>query len=428
MNKAMKKNKRQTVHYAWKIMAACIMIKLGSSGAIHAAMSNFVAPIVEELGCQVSELTMFTSIQAVAMALLYTTAAKLLTTRRPGLIIGAASVVEISGLALMASYRSVTMFYLSGALIGIAQAFSGFVAMPILLNMWFKKKNGTVLGIVTAVGTAATMGYSLLSGQLITSFGWRWAYLIMALMSAVITIPAVFILIKSPEEVGCEPYGIEEAEKKVMPGGGEAVCGLSKKEAFKLPLLYLAWTACVFYSYGSGVQGYITPFATMELHQTVNFGAMAAVIVSLGGTFSSLIVGRINDRFGVKAGLAWGAVTTGIGYTMMFLSYTNPLFLYPAAFITGLGSSMYMVQCPLLAGSIVGDKQYSEIWALMMMVNSLIGGGLYSSIGLFYDRFGSYSGAFLMGIILYVAAGAMGMISVNRGKKKGYFYESNRKR
>ena len=255
MNKAMKKNKRQTVHYAWKIMAACIMIKLGSSGAIHAAMSNFVAPIVEELGCQVSELTMFTSIQAVAMALLYTTAAKLLTTRRPGLIIGAASVVEISGLALMASYRSVTMFYLSGALIGIAQAFSGFVAMPILLNMWFKKKNGTVLGIVTAVGTAATMGYSLLSGQLITSFGWRWAYLIMALMSAVITIPAVFILIKSPEEVGCEPYGIEEAEKKVMPGGGEAVCGLSKKEAFKLPLLYLAWTACVFYSYGSGVQG-----------------------------------------------------------------------------------------------------------------------------------------------------------------------------
>ena len=63
MNKAMKKNKRQTVHYAWKIMAACIMIKLGSSGAIHAAMSNFVAPIVEELGCQVSELTMFTSIQ-----------------------------------------------------------------------------------------------------------------------------------------------------------------------------------------------------------------------------------------------------------------------------------------------------------------------------------------------------------------------------
>lgn len=414
----MKKRQKSKVHYAWKIMIACIMIKLGSAGAIHAAMSNFVAPIVEELGCQVSELTMFTSIQAIAMALLYTTAARLLTTKRPGLIIGAASIVEISGLALMASYRSVHMFYLSGALIGIAQAFSGFVAMPILLNMWFKKKNGTVLGIVTAVGTAATMGYSLLSGQLITYFGWRSAYLIMALMSAIITIPAVFLLIKSPKEVGCEPYGIEEAgESPVMPKGGEAVFGLSKQEAFRLPLLYIAWTACVLYSYGSGVQGYITPFATMELKQTVNFGAMVSVVASMGGTVSSLIVGRINDRFGVKAGLAWGAITTGIGYAVIFLSYANPLMLYPAAFITGLGSSMYMVQCPLLAGNIIGDRQYSEIWALMMMVNSLIGGGLYSSIGLFYDKMGSYGGAFLMGIVLYAVAGILGTISVNRGNK-----------
>lgn len=414
----MRKSQKTGIHYAWKIMIACIMIKLGSAGAIHAAMSNFVTPIVEELGCQVSELTMFTSIQAIAMALLYTTAAKLLTSKRPGLIIGAASVVEISGLALMSSYRSVHMFYLSGALIGIAQAFSGFVAMPILLNMWFKKKNGTVLGIVTAVGTAATMGYSLLSGQLITCFGWRTAYLIMALMSAVITVPAVFLLIKSPQEAGCEPYGIEEAEEETaMHKGGEEAFGLSKKEAFRMPLLYIAWTACVLYSYGSGIQGYITPFATMELKQTVNFGAMVSVAASLGGTISSLIVGRINDRFGVKAGLAWGAVTTGIGYAIIFLSYGNPMMLYPAAFITGLGSSMYMVQCPLLAGNIVGDRQYSEIWALMMMVNSLIGGGLYSSIGLFYDKMGSYSGAFLMGIVLYAAAGVLGAVSVNRGSK-----------
>lgn len=414
----MKKSNKTTMHYAWKIVIACIMIKLGSAGAIHAAMSNFVAPIVEELGCQVSELTMFISIQAVSMALLYTTAARLLTTKRPGLIIGAASVVEISGLALMAVYRSVRMFYLSGVLIGSAQAFSGFVAMPILLNMWFKKKNGTVLGIVTAVGTAATMGYSLLSGQLITSFGWRRAYLIMALMSAVITVPAVFLLIRSPEEVGCAPYGAEEAiSEDVSQRENREVSGLSKKQAFRLPLLYLAWTACVLYSYGSGVQGYITPFATMELHQSVNFGAMAGVIISLGGTFSSLIVGRINDRFGVKAGLAWGAATTGIGYAMIFLSYGNPLMLYPSAFITGLGSSMYMVQCPLLAGSIVGDREYSKIWALMMMVNSLIGGGLYSSIGLFYDRLGSYGGAFLMGIVVYAAAGVLGMISVNRSNR-----------
>ena len=52
-----------------------------------------------------------------------------------------------------------------------------------------------------------------------------------------------------------------------------------------------------------------------------------------------------------------------------------------------------------------------------MMVNSLIGGGLYASIGLFYDRGGSYSGAFVMGIALFIAAMLMGMLSISLSKK-----------
>ena len=62
------------MHYAWKVVIACILIKIGSAGALSASMGNFVTPIVQELGCQVSQFTMVTSIQAVAMALLYTTA------------------------------------------------------------------------------------------------------------------------------------------------------------------------------------------------------------------------------------------------------------------------------------------------------------------------------------------------------------------
>ena len=141
------------------------------------------------------------------------------------------------------------------------------------------------------------------------------------------------------------------------------------------------------------------------------------VFSNLGGTLSSIIVGKINDRYGVKAGLLWGGVTTALGYTIMFLSFRNPLFVYPAIFVVGLGNSMYMVQCPLLARNIVGTAHYSEIWSLMMMINSLIGGGLYASIGLFYDKFGSYRGAFVMGIVLYAIAGILGAISIDKSRK-----------
>ncbi len=190
--------KRKKMHYAWKVVIACIAIKVGSAGVTMACMGNFVTPIVKELGCQVSEFTMFTSIEAISMALLYTFAAKMLTTKKIGLVVGIASVAEVTGVLMMSSYHSVYLFYLSGAIIGIAQAFTGFVAIPIIINMWFKKNAGTVLGVVVAVGSAAIVFYSLLSAQLITAFGWRQAYLIMGIMAAVLTIPAVFFFFKSP--------------------------------------------------------------------------------------------------------------------------------------------------------------------------------------------------------------------------------------
>lgn len=410
------------LHYAWKIVMACILLKVGTGGAVMAATGNFITPIVKELGCPVSALTMFVSIEAVAMALLYTTASRILTTKRIGLVMGIASLAEVIGLGLMSSYHNVYMFYFSGALIGVAQAFTGFVAVPIVLNMWFRKKTGTVLGIVVAVGSAATVGYGLLSALLIANFGWRSSYLILAAMALVITVPAVFVLIKSPKEVGCEPYGADDPDvfdspASKAPASGNSEWGLTRKQAFSAPFLYFAWAACLFYSYGSGVSGYIATFSTMELGQSIYFGARAAMCMSFGGIACSLMLGYINDKFGVKAGLVWGAFFTTLGYVVMLMSFQNPVLVYPAAVAVGLGSSMYTVQCPLLARSVVGSKHYSDIWSIMMMANSLIGGGLYSSIGLFYDKGGSYSGAFVMGMALYIGALVVGVLSINLSKK-----------
>ena len=422
------------MHYAWKIMIACIFMKLGNGGMVVSIAGNFVTPIVNELGCQVSEFTMLVSIEAVAMACFYTLAAKLLVTKRIGRIIGFASLAEIIGVMLMASYRSVPMFYISGIIIGIAQAFTGYVAIPIVINMWFHKKAGTVLGIVIAVSSAATVVYGLLSAQLITMFGWRAAYLILGAMGFVITVPIVFLVIKSPDEAGCTAYGADENEAEgaqkqqeysdsgessgnVQTGKSSSVWGLTRREAFRSPVFYLAWITCLCYSIGSGVSGYIATFSTMEMKQTISFGARAGMFLYIGTIACSVILGHINDKFGVKAGLAWGALFTTLGYGVMFLSFRNVWYIMPGALVIGLGNSMYTVQSPLIARSVLGEKEYSSIWSVMMIGNSLIGGGLYSALGLFYDKLGSYRGAFLLAIVLHVGALAVGAAAVSRGEK-----------
>ena len=218
---------------------------------------------------------------------------------------GFASLAEVIGLGLMSTYHSVYMFYFSAALIGVAQSFTGYVAIPAVINMWFKKNNGTVLGVVIAIGSAATMLYSLLTGQLISNFGWRQSYFIMAIMAAILTVPAVFLFIKRPEEAGCEPYGAGE-EVATINDSGDGF-SLTKQQALKMPMFYLAWLACVCFSYGSGVAYYTQTFSTIELGQSITFSSIIGVCLSLGTIFSSLIVGRINDRLGVRAGACMGS-------------------------------------------------------------------------------------------------------------------------
>ncbi len=154
----------------------------------------------------------------------------------------------------------------------------------------------------------------------------------------------------------------------------------------------------------------------MELGQRVNFGARVGMFMSVGGILCSFILGRINDRFGSKAGLLWGAVTTVTGFTIIIMSLRNVSLVMPGSFVVGLGSAMYGVQSPILAKEVLGDKHFSSIWSIMMIANSLIGGGLYSSFALFYDIGGTYKGAFITGAILYLLALVVGVISINGAK------------
>lgn len=404
-------------HYAYVILAACVILKIGA-GAMAACIANFIAPVVREFGCLVSEFTLMSSIMAISMSLLYTVAAKTLDKLPIGRVMGVAAICEAVGVALLATYQSIEWFYLSGVLIGGAQAFTGLVATPIVINMWFKKKTGTMLGIVIAVQQVATVGFGLLAGQMITAIGWRPAYLVLAAV-VTLTVPFLFLLMKSPKEAGCLPYGAEEEdapENAVTPVQKEE-WGLTLKEALCKPAFWIAWLTCIMYSYGTGGFSHFASYSTLELGESTNFGAWAGMCMSMGGIACSILLGRINDKFGVKAGLIWGAAFCTAGFAIAILAKNNHFLVFPGAFVTGLAYSMYTVQCPLISRTIVGGKHFSGIWAVMMVANSLIGGGLCFTIGLFYDKTGTYTGAFVTCAGLFLLALLTGSVAVSMAKK-----------
>ena len=133
--------KRQgKLHYAWIVFISCIFLKIGVGGVVYCIAGNFVTPVVQDLGCSVSQFTMVVSIEAAAMAFMYSPASKILNRKKIGIVMGVASLAQVIGVALMGVYRTVPMFYISGAIIGIGSAFTGFVAVPMVVNMWILAK------------------------------------------------------------------------------------------------------------------------------------------------------------------------------------------------------------------------------------------------------------------------------------------------
>ena len=410
--------KTEKRHYGWTIVVCCVLIYFTTS-VVTVSLGNFVSPVVHDFGIQVRQLTLTNSIECAVMAVLYPVAGKVLNTLNPSIVVPSALFLMLLGMFLMGSYHSVYGFYLSGVMIGIGSAFTQFLAMPLIINMWFKKKTGTALGICVSCGNAFGIIFNLISAQLIVKIGWRAAYHILPMIPLVLALPYVMTHLKSPEEVGCRPYGAEETEQEALTvSGSENAWGVTGKQAFHLPMLYLAWLVCLCYSVGSSVPNYIATFATMELGTSVELGSIAASIYSVGSVCCGFLLGKINDRYGVKAGMTWGMVFMILGMGGLTASIGNSALLIPACFLTGFGGlNMYSVQAPLVARTVVGDRHYSDIWAVLMIGNSMIAALVYSPIGGIFDATGSFAGAFALGMAMYTAALIFGVIALNMSRK-----------
>lgn len=410
-------SKKPKRHYAWTIVICCILVYFTTS-VTGVSLTNFVTPVVTEFGIGVQQIMLTSSIECAVMAVLYPVAGKVLNKRKLQIIVPAALLLMLLGMFLMGSYQSVTGFYVSGVMIGIGSAFTQYLAMPLIINMWFKKKTGTALGICVSCGTAFGIIFNLLSAQLIVRLGWRGAYHVLPLIPLIVALPYIIIHLKSPKEAGCLPYGLEDRDEILVTDEVEENnWGVTRKQAFRMPMLYLAWATCLCYSVGSSVPSFTATFATLELGKSVEFGSLAISIYNIGAVICGYLLGRINDKFGVRVGMLWGFTFMTLGMVGMILSINNSAFMLPSCFIMGFGGlNMYSVQAPLVARTVVGDRHYSEIWSILMIGNSMIAAFVISPIGGIYDATGSFRGAFWIGIITFGAAFVFGSIALKMSK------------
>lgn len=414
----MTKQKNRSI-YHWAILVCCILILMFSYSTRVGLAQLFATEILKETDFATSAYFLAGTISSVICIFTGPIAGKLLRGKymRPTFFI--CVVGTLVSYACYGFCHSLWQFYLVGALVGVFAMGCGTLLVSVLITNWFEKNRGLMISIaMMGISIGGTVLSPLLS-WLIVEFGWRNAYFILSALSLIVLVPiGLFVVRRTPQDAGLEPYGHGEentasAKKKNVPASN---WNATLKEARQTPILWMFalgafliyFTACIMQH-----QSYYLQSVGFDAASIASYISLYSVVAIIG----KLVLGRIFDRFGPKIGILFGSGTFLLFLVGFLFVQGSPMMLYFAAVMYGFGTCTATVAIPIMTTSVFGAKNYSELYGFISaftMTGSAIGS---SAIGLVYDLTGSYipalvilAGLTLLGIVIM-------FVCINMGQK-----------
>ncbi len=317
---------------------------------------------------------------------------------------GARLVLAVVALALgaacfgmSAAAGPVTLFFGFAALRALGQG-SLPVTATMLASQWFVERRGRAVAVVVLGLAASNALLPPLTQALISSVGWREAYVALGVMVWVLLIPAAVLIVRNrPEDVGLHPEGAAAPVEE--PGGEDAAEGrgfwrvVASPDfwflAVPLAAVPFVVTALVFHQIsildGQGLSpgvaaGVFVPFAAASAAATALSGALAerlgpkgTLMVGLGLLLAAVLglqfVSTVPTAVAYSVLLGAAAGTQGVVAGMIWAHY------YGRA---GLGrvqgpATMVMISAAALAPlPLAAFRQLSGDYALGLLVMAAI--------------------------------------------------------
>lgn len=394
---------KSKLHYAWWILIAlCIIIGIGK-GSINNISGLFLTSVTADLGIGMGNLSLYFSVSAVITMVFLPIGGKLMAKYDTRFILAAAIVLQAGSFALFGFMSSVWGWYVLAIPMAVGGVFITVIAGPVIINQWFKKRNGLALGVLSAVGGGVGAIAQPVAAGLISSLGWRSAYMIVGVAAIVIVVPVALLLIKrSPQAHGVLPYGAEEAGGEVKANEGPSedagidVATAKKSLALYALMIFFFFITCIA-SFSMHIPTYLTNHGF-----DITFAGNVMGTFMIGILIGSLILGYLVDKLGSKITAIIAMILGIIAISMLLAANNSTTMITIAVGLFGLLSSSIGIIAPALTSSIFGKKAYSEIYStasLGLAISSIIALPAY---GFVYDITGSYTSVLYAIIIMLI--------------------------
>lgn len=360
------------VHYAWVVMAAFGLTMSGTLGTLTVLAGSFFYPVCEDIGCDLSTLTLYMTIMTIVLALALPVVGELLTKVKLQFILTAAAIIEISSLVCMSFFTEPWMWYVVGAISGLGLAVTSTVTITPTMGNWFYKRTGLAIGMVWAIQSAYDAIASPMINLVILEFGWRTGYLCLAVLSAVLVLPCTIFLIRyRPEDKGMLPYGYDEKIASARESNQRSLSGIPSKVAFRSLPFYLCVGVVMLCQLTSCMNQVFPTYAEVVGLGLVAGGLMVSA-ASICDIFFNPIAGMTSDRFSPTRSMVLWTLITMVSFVILYLGSSSVTLSCIGA---GINDAMYAI-CGVgystFALSLFGMRDFEKIFSRMVSIGSLI--------------------------------------------------------
>lgn len=406
-NTAQAINKKK-MHYGIIIVACCCLMMGVDVGLLMSCAGIFYEPVCKSLGVTTGVFGIYMSCSFVTSSLTLIVAGQLLERFSARLLLTTSSALGGICLLAMSAFTQVWQFYLAGCLIGVSLAFLMYLSFPTLINRWFHTKVGFLIGICSAASGIGGVVFNPIGGAIITSLGWRAAYLTFGAIILLIVTPLLAILLRNhPSDKGLLPYG---AGKVTHGATTEIQSGTLFATAIRKPVFYFLMIFAFLIMAVSTLNLFI-PKYVLSLGFNIDDSSWAAAAIMAGVTLGKVVLGSVNDR-DCRLGVLVGSLSGAIGLLLLIFSSSHTLWLVLlGAFCFGWAYAAVTVQTAMLVRTVFGSRDYARIFSVISMALAL-GGALASAGWGFIADATSFATIFWIGITMLILTIIIGITSL----------------
>jgi 4,5-dihydroxyphthalate decarboxylase len=392
------------VFYGWWVVLACFVgLTLGAASILVFSLGVFTKPIEDEFGWTRAQVSLAAAVIVYTIVLVGPLQGYLID--RFGVRRVALPSIPLFAAALALLYflpANLAVFYAAWVAVTICGAGVYNASFNKVTAAWFDRRLGLAVGIVSAGQGFGAALIPPISQWLVAGFGWRFAYVGLALIVLVIGLPVIALLLRDkPEDKGLLPDG-----DSYMHGFGRMfAAGPTLREALRLKSFWIV--AAAFFLLGIMSTAIVSHLVPMLVDGGLAPQSAAYVQSAFG---VALIVGRLTvgvllDRFFAPSVMIASLLGPVLGLTMYALGAGGgAVFLW--AFITGFGVGAEFDVLGYLIPRYFGRRSYGKMYGVLLS-GFLLGGGVGAALlGVIRTAYGSYTIG-LWGIVAATAAAAL---------------------